>query len=100
MLEHFKNFDVNRMSIEQLVSLAAYGRQLRDEYEHLQLEEPDWVDVQLKALRREIASKNADHLEALLREKKSRLEALKTPGEKRATIEKEIVGLQKQLAKV
>jgi len=98
MLEKFKNLDLNRLALDELVTLAAFGKLLRAEYEVHQLEEPEFVDVQLKSLRREIHARNADRLEASLRDKKARLESLKTPVEKRQELRKEIAGLEKQLS--
>lgn len=100
MLNQFKNFDAGRLDIEELVALAAYGRMLREEFEVHGLDEPAYVDVQLKALKREIHARNADKLEATLRELKSRREALKTPTEKKAEINRQIAQLEKQLATV
>jgi hypothetical protein len=98
MLAQFKNFQADRMDLDELVALAAYGRALRTEYEAVGLDEPEFIDIQLKSLRREIHSRNADKLEKTLREKRSRLEALKSPTEKRAEIKKEIAALEKTLA--
>lgn len=99
-LNQFKQFDATRMSLDELVELAMYGRALRTEYEQLALEEPEFVDIQLKAIRREIQTRNADKLESRLRELKVRREALKTPTQKKADIEKEIRDLEKQLQEV
>jgi len=100
LLNEFRNFDANRMDINQLISLAAFGRALRDEYEHNQIEEPDWLDIQLKTLRREIRTRNADKLEARRRDITTRLESLKTPGQKKAELLKEKAQLDKQLAEI
>jgi hypothetical protein len=100
LLHEFKNFDANRLDIDELVALAAFGRLLRDEYEAHTLDEPEWVGIQLKSLRREIQTRNADKMEKLLREKKARLETLKSPTEKRAELQKEIKELEKQLTAV
>ena len=98
MLTDFKNFDHNRLDIDQMVALAAFGKQLRQEYEAHNLEEPEWLDRQLKTLRREITSRNQDRLEKLLREKKLKVEGLKTPAERKTALQKEIKDLEKQLA--
>lgn len=98
MLNDFRNFNVDRLDIHELISLAAFGRALRDEYEHHQIEEPNWVDAQLKSLRREISSRNADRLESRRREVSARLESLKTPAQKKAELLKELAALDKQLA--
>lgn len=101
MLNDFKTFnDSNRLDITQLVALAAYGRQLRDEYEHLNLEAPEWVDTQLKSIRREIQTRNAERVEARLKEAKARLDSLKTPTERKSEIKREIATLEKQLSAV
>jgi chromosome segregation ATPase len=85
------------MSIDEMVSLRAYARNLVSEYDTQMVETPDWIEVQLKNLDRQIAAKNADRLEARRREIKSRLENLKTTVEKRAELKKELAQLDKQL---
>lgn len=97
MLSEFRTFNAERLTVDELVGLAAYGRSLRTEYEALQLEEPDWVDIQLKALRREIHVRNADRLEARRREIEARLDSLKTPTQKKAELLKEKQAIEKQL---
>jgi hypothetical protein len=99
-LNEFKNFDANRLSLEELVSLSAFGTALRQEYETLQLDEPDFLDSQLKSLKREIRTRNADRLEKSLREKRARLETLKTPTQRKTELQKEIKELENQLAEV
>jgi phosphoenolpyruvate synthase/pyruvate phosphate dikinase len=100
MLHQFKNFNANALDIDELVFLAAFGKLLRAEYEAHQLEEPDFIDIQLKALKREIFTRNADRLESRKREINLRLESLKTPTEKKAELLKEKARIDKQLAAV
>lgn len=100
MLEQLKNFDASRLGLDELVALSALAVSLRDQYEQLDLDEPDWLDIQLKSLKREIRTRNADRLEKSLREKKARLETLKTPTQKKAELQTEIKNLEKQLAEV
>ena|SRR5208282_3958302 len=97
MLTELKNFDANRMSIDEMVSLRAYARNLVSEYDTQMVETPEWIETQLKNLDRQIAAKNADRLEARRREIKVRLENLKTTVEKRAELKKELAQLDKQL---
>ena len=94
MLNEFKGFIVARMDIDDLVVLAAFGRQLRLEFEAQKVEEPEYIDVNLKTLRREIASRLADKQEARRRHIKASLESLKTPAEKRAQLEAELKSLE------
>lgn len=99
-LQQFKQFDVNRLDMEELVLLAALGRQIRAEYEALGLDEPDWVDIQLKTIKREIHVRSADKLEKRRREIDQRLEGLKTPTQKKAELLREKAQIDKQLAEV
>lgn len=97
-LNTFKNFTADRMDIDELVALYAFGKALRAEYDALQVEEPSFVDAQLKSLRREITSRTADKLEARKRELAARIDSLKTPAQKKTELEKELAALEKQLA--
>jgi DNA repair ATPase RecN len=97
MLNQFKNFVSDRLDIDELIELTAFGKMLRAEYEAHQLEEPEFVDSQLKALKREIFARNADRLEARKREIRSRLDSLKTPTQRKSELEKELREIDKQL---
>lgn len=90
MLTQFRNFDVDRLDMDDLVGLLAFGQILRNEYEKLGMDEPDWVNDKIKTLKREIKAKNADKLAARAREVKSRIDALKTPTQRKAELEKEL----------
>ena len=98
MLTELKNFDANRMSIDEMVALRAFARTLESEYDTQMVETPGWIETQLKTLDRQIAAKNADRLEARRTEIRTRLESLKTTVEKRAELKKELAQLAKQLA--
>lgn len=100
MLNSFKTFAADRLQLDDLVVLSAFGRQIRAEYEALQLDEPEYVDVQLKSLRREIHARVADKLEARRKEITSRLDSLKTPQQRKAELQKELRTLDEQLANV
>lgn len=100
MLNQLKTFDANRLDMDELVYLAALGRAIREEYEALGLDEPDWVDVQLKTIKREIHARNADKLEKRRREIETRLEGLKTPTQKKQELLREKAQIEKQLAEV
>ena len=99
-LDVFRNFNVDGLDVDELVALSLFGRQLRSEYEALQIEEPEWVDVQLKSLRREIHVRNANALEARRREIDARLDALKTPGQRKTELLNERAAIDKQLKAV
>ena len=100
MLNQFKNFNEDGLQLDDLVALAAFGRMFRAECEEHQLEEPEYVDVQLKKLRREITLRSTEKLEARRKEVESRLDSLKTPTERRAELLKEKAELDKKLKEV
>jgi len=94
MLEEFRNFNKDRLDLDDLVTLAAFGRLLRAEYEAEKVDEPEFVNIQLMVLRREIASKMADKRAARLRQIKTQLHGLKTTAERREDLEKELAELE------
>jgi len=89
-----KNFNADRLDMEDLVGLLADCKALRAEYEALQIEEPEYIDTTIKAIRREIASRNADKIAARKRELTARIDSLKTPAQKKTELEKELAALE------
>lgn len=95
MLNKLKNFDALRMSVEELLELSAYARALKAEYDYNNMDIPEWLEGQIKSLKREINTRNAEALEARKRDLEARLEGLKTNREKREELEKELAKLNK-----
>jgi ATP-dependent Lon protease len=89
-----KNFNADRLDTDDLVGLLADGKALRAEYEALQVEEPEYLDVTLKSIRREIAARNADKVAARKRELTARIDSLKTPAQKKKELEEELAKLE------
>ena len=98
MLERLKSLNIEGMDLDEAVALRMFAGQLRDFYEKMQLEPPEWLDTRIKELSREIKSRTADMLEKRLREAKARREALKPATERREEVEAEIKRLEEQLA--
>lgn len=99
-LQQLKNFVADRLDLDELVALAAFGRHVRTEFEANNLDEPEWLDLQLKSLRREIHTRNADKLEARRKEINARIDSLKTPSERKQSLLKERQQIEKQLEAV
>jgi hypothetical protein len=97
MLLSLRNFDANRMDIDDLVEMAAYGRMIQAECTAQGVREPEWLEPSLKSVRREIASREADRKEKTLRELKARRASLLTPEEKRGQLDQQIAALEKEL---
>ena len=95
MLSEFKGFTAARLQLDELVALEAYGHGLRESYERLGVDEPQYIDVQLKSLKREIRTRVADKHEARKREVQRSLDNLKTPAEKKAELKRELAELEK-----
>jgi hypothetical protein len=93
-LATFKNYNTARADLDELIVMAAFGRMLRAEYESHQINEPEFVGSKLKALRAEIADRNADKIAARKSELKARLDSLKSPKEKAAELRKELAELE------
>lgn len=93
MLDKLKNLDVQRPDLEELIYLSAMAKSLRTEYEAEQVEVPEWLDNSARTIKNEIRSRQADAVDKRRREIRSRLDALKTPSEKRAELEKELASL-------
>ena len=89
LLEEFRSFDINRSDVEDLVQLSLYGRQLASEYAALNIEAPEWIDDNLKIIRRELHARLQDTREARLKEIEARIAALETPEEKRKKLQAE-----------
>jgi hypothetical protein len=93
MLDQFKNFSADSNELDELVQLASFGRQFRSEHEALNIPVPEYVDDNLRAIRREIESKMADRKATRVRELKAQRDSLKTAQERRDAIDKELAAL-------
>lgn len=97
IIDDIRRFDTEGMVLEDLVSLSALGRSIQTEFSTLNVEEPDWLGPKMREIRREITTRQADRIEKLIRDKKSRLETLLPAEEKRAALKAEIEKLEAQL---
>lgn len=97
MLDLLKSFSPNtRLPIEEMVALSSFATNLEAEFTRLGVEVPEWIVDSTKAVRREIKSRNQDAIASKIRAAEARLETLKTPSERRESIEAEIKRLKKQ----
>jgi len=99
MLNKLRSFDCDRLELEELVELLAYGKMLRAEFE-VHSEVPEWLDVRLRELRREISTRNQDNIDKRLRTLKARREALLPDEEKRTKLDAEIAALEQKAGSV
>jgi hypothetical protein len=93
-LVQFRTFNVDRVTdIDELVAGVAFGKSLRAQFESLQLAEPDYIDIQLKSLHREIANRVEEQKAARIRTLAAQINTLKSRDEKRAELEAELAKL-------
>lgn len=90
MLEKLRNLDVQRPDLEELVFLSATAKALRTEFEAENVDVPEWLDNTSRELKREIRTRQQDSIEKRVRDIRSRLDALKTPSEKRIELQSEL----------
>ena len=95
MLDQFKAFNVEAAEdLDELVAMSAFGKHFRAEYEAQNISIPEFVDDNLRAIKREIESRVADRRAARVRELKAQRASLATAQEKRDSIDKELAALE------
>jgi hypothetical protein len=97
-LATFKNFSADRMDVDELIALSAFGKAFKAEFVSLGVDVPEYVDLQLKTLKREVRGRVADKLEADKRRIKAQLDSLKTTSERKAELKKQLDTVEAQLA--
>jgi hypothetical protein len=100
VLKELRTFDVDRLSLEELVSLSFYAKGLRGEFDAKQVDQPEWLDDAMRRLQREIEMRKADSLEKRLKDIAAQKTGLETAAEKRARLAAEEDRIKAQLASV
>lgn len=93
-VQALKNLNADRLDLDELVGLSAFGRNFQAEFTQLNVEEPEWLGPALRELRREITTRNQDSVDKRLRQLRARQQALKPAAERRTEIEAEIARLE------
>ena len=100
MLDKLKNFDVDRMDVDELMEMSILAREMSAEYQHYGSKVPEWLVERGKSIAREIKARLSDTLEKELREKRSRLEQLIPASERREQLQREIAELEAKIQPV
>jgi hypothetical protein len=98
MLDQFKSYTKDRLDVEQLVTLSAFGKALKAEFEAQRVEVPEYVTDQLKSIGREIQARVADGREALRKKLRAQLDTLKTTSERREDLQKQLAALEEPVS--
>lgn len=97
MLQELRNFDVNRLALDEMFALSAFGKMVRSEYQNRNMPVPEWLTDQLSKLEREIVARRRDELERRLKEIRAQRTMLETTGEKRDRLAREEEELRRQI---
>lgn len=97
MLEQLKNFDLNRMQMDEILSLRGFGATLKDQYDSIGVPVPDWLRDGVRRLTTEAMRRRQDDMERELAELRLAQSTDMTPTERRAAREERIKALQEAL---
>lgn len=90
MLPMFKALPIDRMDLDEMVTLRVFGDGLLKGYADHDLVAPGWVEDNIRELTREIGFRRRDNLEKARKSVEARIEALKPAPEKRNDLSKEL----------
>ena len=94
MKNRLLSLNAERMDLDDLVELSTLARQYRAEYEHHNLEVPEWLDNAIRAVKREIDAKTADLRAMRIRDLKATIAANKSRADKLRDAEEELAKLE------
>jgi hypothetical protein len=94
MLQQLKSFEPNRLDVDEVVSLSAYAKILRAEYEAQKVEVPEWLDPKMADLSKAIKKLYADRVAAELKETRARRLNLNTVQETKEDLDRRIAKLE------
>lgn len=97
MLNRIRNIEADRMDLDEFVELLMFGKLALQTYSDNILEPPQWLVEGVGTLEKTVKERRRDNLEKAMKEKKARLETLKSAEEKRADLLAEIAKLQAAL---
>src|SRR5262245_19243805 len=97
MLHRLKNFDTNRLALEEIFELETFGTSLRGRYEAHAIPTPDWLAESVRTLHTEATRRRRDELEKTLKELKAAQLADRSAAERREDRQKEIAAIQAAL---
>jgi len=100
MLNELKTINLVGVELEKAIALLSFGRALQAEYAELEVPVPEWLQVRMRELKREVKTRVTDMKEHRLRELKARRATLETPESQRRKIDLEIKSLESELTTV
>lgn len=98
MLHQFREIELDRNGMDELLALRAFGRAFEMEWTDYDLEVPPWVTDRLALLDKEIRSRVADALAKDIKDTELRLEALKSRDERKEELNARLARLKAKAA--
>src|SRR5579872_6166327 len=98
MLEKLKGLNLDKLlDMDEAIALSAYARGLENEYGHLEMQTPEWLEKSTDVLREEIARRTKAADLAELKRLESEIEGYKSATEKRGEAQKKLAAMQNKL---
>lgn len=97
MLEKLKNLNLDRIDLDEAVSLLALGRMTQSGYKQFDVPSPHWLNDVLDLLEAEVLRRRREMLAARKKEIAAQLTSLESPAERRKKLEAEAARIDSQL---
>lgn len=89
-----KNFDPERVDVDEMIAISADARLLTAEYTFLNVKAPEWLDEKSAEIKRAVGNAFAAIKARRARELKARIATTLTAAEKRELYQKELAELE------
>lgn len=99
MFKELKGLALERLDVDEMVALWAFGSTMIKAYVDHAMENPEWLEVNMAELEKEIRARSRDNLERALKETNAQLDALRTAQEKREDLKLRQERLKAKLGK-
>lgn len=97
-VSRLKSLNLDRViELEEAVELSASARSMMDEYQHLDIPVPEWLEKCSDVLREEIGRRTHAATMSELRRVEAELDSLKTQGERKLEAQNRLKALQNKL---
>jgi hypothetical protein len=88
-IEKLRALNIEKIDIDEAVSMVQFGRALRDTYLSFKVEPPEWVKDALGALELDVTRRRNDMLAMRLKEVRAKKAALRTRAEQVSDLDAE-----------
>lgn len=97
MLAQLRNVNVDRIDLDEAIGLLAFGELMLRSYPEHGLSVPEWLDENVKLLRREVNTRQRESLEKRRKELQLGIERTRTAQERRDAYARELADVEAKL---